>query len=246
MAQVRGVTLVDKSPGRVYRTRRRTGGFDRRLEVPYEVIELLVPVRGGRDTVLAVDAVDSGSVAGLAHGVGLPVRLDPAAPREAQLAGGTRRLVEANRYHFLVPVLGCAVLGTLAGLAYRWRRKRQTTARDEVVARQGTAIATGALLLLLGAGSAAAQVSAGMRIPGKYAPQPTTGTFRQLVCRGKAGLHLANERERLQPRPERPAGEFRPSGVADEAGHHVLVAVPGYRPARMHLLQVHRVTRLQW
>jgi hypothetical protein len=63
MAQVRGVTLVDKSPGRVYRTRRRTGGFDRRLEVPYQVVELLVPVRGGRDTVLAVDAVDSGSVA---------------------------------------------------------------------------------------------------------------------------------------------------------------------------------------
>ena len=138
MAQVRGVTLVDKSPGHVYRTRRRTSGFNRRLKVPYQVVELLVPVRGGRDTVLAVDAVDSGSVAGLANGVVLPVRLDPAAPRDAQLAGGTRRFVEANRYHFLIPVVGCGILGTLAGLAYRWRRrKRQATARDETMARQG-------------------------------------------------------------------------------------------------------------
>jgi hypothetical protein len=140
VAQVRGVTLVDKSPGRVYRTRRRTSGFNRRLEIPYQVVELLVPVPGGRNTVLAVDAVDSGSVAGLAHGVVLPVRLDPAAPRDAQFAGGTRRFVEANRYHFLIPVIGCGILGTLAGLTYRWRRrKRQATAREETVARQGTA-----------------------------------------------------------------------------------------------------------
>ena len=77
---------------------------------------------------LAVDAVDSGSVAALAAGVVLPVRLNPATPRDAQLAGGTRRFVEANRYHFLIPVIGCAILGTLAGLTYRWRRrKRQAT-----------------------------------------------------------------------------------------------------------------------
>ena len=130
MAQVRGVTLVDKSPTHV-RSRRRTSRFNRRLEVPYQVVELLVPVRGGRDTVLAVDAVDSGSVAGLADGAVLPVRLDAAAPRDAQLAGGTRRFVEANRYHFLIPVIGCGILGTLAGLTYRWRRrKRQAMARD--------------------------------------------------------------------------------------------------------------------
>ena len=127
MALVGGVTLVDKSPAHV-RSRRRTSRFDRRLEVPYQVVELLVPVRGGRDTVLAVDAVDSGSVAGLAHGSVLPVRLDPAAPREAQLAGGTRRFVEENRYHFLIPVIGCGILGTVAALTYRWRRrKRQAT-----------------------------------------------------------------------------------------------------------------------
>lgn len=140
MAQVRGVTLVDKSPAHV-RSRRRTSRFERRLEVPYQVVELLVPVRDGRDTVLAVDAVDSGSVARLAHGVVLPVRLDTAAPRDARLADGTRRFVEANRYHFLIPVIGCGILGTLAALTYRWRRrKRQATARDETMVQQGTAI----------------------------------------------------------------------------------------------------------
>ena len=130
-AEVRGVTLVDKSPRHVSRTRSRTGGFDRRLEVPYQVVQLGVPTRGGRDTVLAVDAVDSGSVAGLAYGARLPVRLDPASPREAQLAGGTRRFREANRYHFLVPILGCGILGTLAGLGYRWRRRKSDGARAD-------------------------------------------------------------------------------------------------------------------
>lgn len=121
-ALVRAITLIDKSPARM-RARRGTT-FDRRLAIPYQVVELLVPTRGGRDTVLAVDAVDSGSVAGLGNGAILPVRLDPAAPRAAQLAGGTRRFVEANRYHFRVPVIGLAVLGTLAGVSYRWRRRK--------------------------------------------------------------------------------------------------------------------------
>ena len=148
MAQVRGVTLVDKSPAHA-RSRRRTSRFNRRLELPYQVVELLVPVRGGRDTVLAVDAVDSGSVTGLVQGGMLPVRLDPAAPRDAQLTAGTRRFVEANRYHFLIPVTGCGILGTLAGLTYRWRRrKQQAKGRDENMARQGAAVAMGALLLL--------------------------------------------------------------------------------------------------
>ena len=89
-----------------------------------------IPVQDGHDTVLAVDAVDSGSVQGLVFGARLPVRLDPAAPREAQLAGATRRFAEANRYHFLIPVVGFAILGTLAGLAYGWRRKRHGKARE--------------------------------------------------------------------------------------------------------------------
>jgi hypothetical protein len=130
-ALVRAITLVDNSPTRL--RSRRGGGFERRLAVPYQVVELLVPVRGGRDTVLAVDAVDSASVAGLGNGAILPVRLDPAAPREAQLAAGTRRFVEANRYHFRVPVVGLAILGTLAGLTYRWRRRKAqpTNSREE-------------------------------------------------------------------------------------------------------------------
>jgi hypothetical protein len=51
------------------------------------------------------------------------VRLDPAAPREAQLAGGTRHFARANRFHFLIPVLGCVILGAIAALAYGWRRR---------------------------------------------------------------------------------------------------------------------------
>ena len=141
-AEVRGVTLVDKSPARVSHTSRGTSRFNRRLQVPYQVVELRVPVAGGRDTVLAADAVDSGSVRGLAFGARLPVRLDPAAPREAQLVGGTRRFAEANRYHFRVPVIGFGILGTLAGLTYRWRReKRPTTAREDTLARRGPALA---------------------------------------------------------------------------------------------------------
>jgi hypothetical protein len=129
-SEVRGVTLVDKSPARVSRSRSRVGRFNRQLKVPYEVVELRIPVQDGRDTVLAVDAVDSGSVQGLSSGARLPVRLDPAAPREAQLAGATRRFAQANRYHFLIPVLGFAILGTLAALAYGWRRKRHGMARE--------------------------------------------------------------------------------------------------------------------
>ena len=133
-AEVRGVTLVDKAPARASRSRRRSSGFNRRLKVPYQVVQLLVPVQGGRDTVLAVDAVDSGSVRNLAFGARLPVQLNPAAPRDARLAEGTRRFVEANRYHFFIPVVGFGLLGTLAGLAYRWRRSRRTMARDKAAA----------------------------------------------------------------------------------------------------------------
>lgn len=142
-AQVRGITLIDKSPSRVSSSRSRTSRFNRRLEIPYQVVELRVPVAGGRDTVLAVDAVDSGSVAGLAHGAELPVHLDPAEPREAQLAGGTRRFVEANRYHFGIPVLGFGLLGMLAALTYRWRRKRRTGTPKEAAPHQQAANAPG-------------------------------------------------------------------------------------------------------
>ena len=144
-AQVRGITLIDKSPSRISSTSGRTSRFNRRLQIPYQVVELSIPISGGRDTVIAVDAVDSGSVVGLAHGSHLPVRLDPAVPREAQLASGTRRFVEANRYHFRIPVLGCGLLGLLAALSYRWRRKGRAGPRNEGATRQEAAQATGAI-----------------------------------------------------------------------------------------------------
>ncbi|HEU5049006.1 MAG TPA: hypothetical protein VFU00_01715 [Gemmatimonadales bacterium] len=133
LAEVRAITLVDRSPEHVTQTRAHTGRFDNRLAIPYQVVQLALASGGAGDTVLAVDAVDSGSVKGLAHGARLPVQLDPTAPRQAQLAGGTRRFAEANRFHFLIPVLGCVILGALAALAYRWRRSRRTAA--EPVAR---------------------------------------------------------------------------------------------------------------
>jgi hypothetical protein len=126
-ARVAGITTVSKSPSSTASNRRRRiwGDSHRRLAVPYQVVELAVPGPGGRDTVLAVDVVDSGSVAGLSYGATVPVRLDPAAPREAKLAAGTRRYAERNRYHMVIPVVGFAVLGTLAGLTYRWNRRRR-------------------------------------------------------------------------------------------------------------------------
>jgi hypothetical protein len=126
MAEVRAITLVDRSPERVVHRRPHSGRFDNRLDTPYQVVQIALAAGSAGDTVLAVDAVDSGSVKGLAHGARLPVRLDPAAPREAQLAGGTRHFAEANRFHFLIPVLGCVILGALAGLTYRWRRSHRT------------------------------------------------------------------------------------------------------------------------
>jgi hypothetical protein len=123
LAEVRVITLVDRSPEHVVQRRAHTGRFDTRLAMPYEVVQLALWADNIGDTVIAVDAVDSGSVKGLAHGARLPVRLDPAAPREAQLAGGTRHFARANRFHFLIPVLGCVILGAIAALAYGWRRR---------------------------------------------------------------------------------------------------------------------------
>lgn len=131
-AEVRAIQLVDRSPERITQTRTHSGRFDNRLEVPYQVVQLALASEAIGDTVLAVDAVDSGSVKGLAHGARLPVRLDPAAPRDAQLAGGTRTFASANRFHFLIPVLGCVILGALAALAYRWRRSHRTPGEARV------------------------------------------------------------------------------------------------------------------
>ena len=129
MAEVRNITLVDRSPARIPQHRASGPRFNRRLAVPYQVVELNV-LAAGWDTVLAVDAVDSGSVTGLAFGTRQLVRFDPAVPRDAQLAGGTRRFAAANRYHFFIPVMGCVLLGTLAALGFRMRQRAVADGRS--------------------------------------------------------------------------------------------------------------------
>lgn len=125
-ARVKALTLVTKSPARrtARRHRSRVGRSDsmRRLAVPYQVVQLRLAVPGGPDSVLAVDAVDSASAAGLQVGSIVAVRYDPAAPREARLSQASRSFREENRYHFLIPVIGVGLLGMLA--AWGWRARR--------------------------------------------------------------------------------------------------------------------------
>jgi hypothetical protein len=122
-ARAEVVTLVTKSPERRSRGRRRVVRSDsmRRLAVPYQVVQLRLALPGRGDSVLAVDAVDSGSVPGLAVGAELPVRYDPKAPRNATLLQGTRAFVERNRYHYLPGVIGIPLIGMLAALGFRRR-----------------------------------------------------------------------------------------------------------------------------
>jgi hypothetical protein len=128
-ARVRSVTLVTKSPARRSPSRRRSRAFRSesatRLAMPYQVVQLQVPVQGRPDSLLAVDAVDSGSVAGLAVGVMLPVRYPTDDARGARLTDGTRTFVVRNRYHYLPAVIVVPLLGVLGGWGFRSRRKRR-------------------------------------------------------------------------------------------------------------------------
>jgi hypothetical protein len=92
--------------------------------MPYQIVQFQVPVPGRTDSVLAVDAVDSGSAPGLASGAIVPARYDPASPRHARLSQGTRSFMARNRYHFLVPIVGTALVATLAAWGWRVRRLR--------------------------------------------------------------------------------------------------------------------------
>lgn len=126
LARVEAISLVDRAPERrgTRRVRlRRSPDTFMRLKVPYQVVQLKVPVPGRPDSALAVDAVDSGSTPGLAFGALLRVRVDPAAPREARLAEGTREFMVRNRYHYLVPILGAGGLLILG--AWGWRARRE-------------------------------------------------------------------------------------------------------------------------
>jgi hypothetical protein len=126
-ARVSRVTLVAKSPAR-RGARRRLRAYRsdaiRRLAQPYQVVELLVPLQGRPDSMLAVDAVDSGSVAGLAVGAVLPVRHPPGDARGARLMLGTRTFADRNRYHYLPLVILVPLLGMLGAYGFRWRRAR--------------------------------------------------------------------------------------------------------------------------
>jgi hypothetical protein len=64
--------------------------------------------------------------------------------------------------------------------------RRTGTTQEDTMARSRAAIAAGALLLLIGAGSAEGQSTATM-------DKPKPGAMRMLVCRGGPGLHLTTE-----------------------------------------------------
>jgi hypothetical protein len=124
-ARVQGVTLITKAPARRAARRSRAArafGDVRRLTVPYQVVQLVLAVPGRPDSILAVDAVDSGSVAGLDFGATVSVRYDPRDPRQGRLASGRRTFLERNRYHFRVPMIGLAIVGMLGAWGARGRR----------------------------------------------------------------------------------------------------------------------------
>ncbi len=130
-ARVTAINLIAKAPARNSSRRHRAiqtlGDQARRLTMPYQVVQLRFPNPGHPDSTLAVDAVDSGSVAGLQIGKELSIRYDPRSPRDAQLAAGARTYLERNRYHFRTPVIGIALLGILAAWGARTRRRRRSS-----------------------------------------------------------------------------------------------------------------------
>jgi hypothetical protein len=95
----------------IARGRRSDAGFA--LRQPYEILELRFVPAGARDSVVAVDAVDEGSVPGLAVGATLPIRYDPSTPRQARLDAGSRTHPARNRplYWMVVVVVVAGATG---------------------------------------------------------------------------------------------------------------------------------------
>lgn len=129
-ARVTAVTLVTKAPTRSRsRSRSRVGRSSaesvRRLAMPYEVVLLRFAPNGQADSVVAVDAVDSASVAGLTAGAIVPIAYDRGSPRGARITLGARTYRERNRYHFLVPMMGLGVLGMFGAWGWRVGRGRR-------------------------------------------------------------------------------------------------------------------------
>jgi hypothetical protein len=117
IARVRDVRRVD------YLIRPTTRSYGWHLTKPFEVATLaFVPASVG-DTVVTADAVDAGSVAGLTPGANRAVRYDPAAPRNAQLASGTRTYAARNRPEAILVSVLLVTLMTGAGLLVARRRR---------------------------------------------------------------------------------------------------------------------------
>lgn len=93
-------------------TSRRTGWT---LPAPYQLVELEFVPRGYRAAVIAVDAIDDGSIPYLAVPQSLAIRYDPANPRRASISSGSRRFAEDNTSVFRTWTL--IVVGALAGIA---------------------------------------------------------------------------------------------------------------------------------
>jgi hypothetical protein len=142
-ARVSSVTLVTMAPVRSgsqsrSRAARMAGDSVRRLAMPYEVVQLRFAPEGRTDSVVAVDVVDSASVAGLMVGSIVPIGYDTAAPREARMTLGSRTFRERNRYHMLGPMIGVGVLGMLGAWGWRHRRIRRTRATSATGESPGT------------------------------------------------------------------------------------------------------------
>ena len=95
----------------------------RDLTQPYLSVELTYVPGRGRDSVRAVDAIDAGSGGTLATGASVAIRYDPARPRAAKLAQGTRTFRSRNRFDLWPETLAPGVFGIL-GLLVRLKRRR--------------------------------------------------------------------------------------------------------------------------
>ena len=123
-ARVSDLHLIDD----ILHSRRSRGVH---LLQPYYVVELSYLPAGARDTVIAVDAVDSGSVARLGHDSVLAIRYDPRDSRRAVLTAGNRSYPARNRplYWFLA---GVVPAGITALLFFARSRRRAPTDRPGV------------------------------------------------------------------------------------------------------------------
>lgn len=116
-ATVRGLHRVTRVGSRS----RRSGWT---LPAPYQLVELEFVPRGYHAAVIAVDAVDDGSIPYLAAPQSLAIRYDPANPRIAIISAGTRRFAEDNASVFRTwTLIGAGTLAGIAGLVALARRR---------------------------------------------------------------------------------------------------------------------------